>query len=621
MTTPPPSPPTAALEAEREALRIQAAAVAAQQAALTEVEALLDQRQAALEQQEDQLAAHLEARNVRLVQLQEKISEARQRLREEREAFVRERAARIEETARAAREADEAREQADAERQRLAALRRRYHRRWHQRFDQERERLERLRRQLDARRRAADLADVRLARDQQALAAAQRIGLGERELGRRQLADGWKELRASQRRWLQERARERAALSTTARRLEDRAAALAWAGRALDERRRHDRSHRALLEQEADGLENRVRNLRRKLPAPPATIEPAPVPASRMNPVASAAGGAEWMLGWLERQADTLADERLLLVEHLARLVHACHGWRTDQQAVVAHLEASARELERRESTLGDRERTIELRSMELGRQEQSALHSHHQLEAMKAQVRLERAARDGERARLLARVHGREVQLDARSALLTEWRRRWGLRRRHERDRLQAELLGLQAVRGQYAQLVDGTILRAAELERQARAQAERGLALEEYRLQLLAQSPDAVRAERRIEHLRRRWTRLFEASERALERDRLTLRAESVQLHRRATLVEKQTELLLDREADLSRRTTAAENRKARADAARARLERQVRGLRAQRQVQDRHLHEVRTELERVMLVLLGNDPGPEATVMRAA
>src|SRR5262249_20103794 len=55
-------PDPAALEAERDALRIQAAAVAAQQAALAEEEVRLGQRRTALDRQEEQLAAHLEER-------------------------------------------------------------------------------------------------------------------------------------------------------------------------------------------------------------------------------------------------------------------------------------------------------------------------------------------------------------------------------------------------------------------------------------------------------------------------------------------------------------------------------------------------------------------------------
>src|SRR5262249_52887486 len=74
----------AALEREKDALRIQAAAVAAQQAALTEEEIRLEQRKVALERQESQPAAHPEGRRRKLVELQEQVRESRTALRNER---------------------------------------------------------------------------------------------------------------------------------------------------------------------------------------------------------------------------------------------------------------------------------------------------------------------------------------------------------------------------------------------------------------------------------------------------------------------------------------------------------------------------------------------------------
>src|SRR5262245_1696060 len=77
---------TAALQREKESLRIQAAAVAAQQAALLEVENRLQQRCMAMDRQEAQLAAHLDEKRRRLAEIRNQAHQARQALARERAA-------------------------------------------------------------------------------------------------------------------------------------------------------------------------------------------------------------------------------------------------------------------------------------------------------------------------------------------------------------------------------------------------------------------------------------------------------------------------------------------------------------------------------------------------------
>src|SRR5947209_6107387 len=79
------APPLIAdLQAEQDALRIQAAAVAAQQAGLTEEEGRLDQGRVALQRQEEQLATHLEEKPGQLLELRNQVRAARVALRGER---------------------------------------------------------------------------------------------------------------------------------------------------------------------------------------------------------------------------------------------------------------------------------------------------------------------------------------------------------------------------------------------------------------------------------------------------------------------------------------------------------------------------------------------------------
>ena len=72
------------LDAERDALRVQAAAVVAQQASVTEEELRLQQRRGGLERQEEQLANHLEEKRRHLLELREQTKGEREAFKEER---------------------------------------------------------------------------------------------------------------------------------------------------------------------------------------------------------------------------------------------------------------------------------------------------------------------------------------------------------------------------------------------------------------------------------------------------------------------------------------------------------------------------------------------------------
>src|SRR5262249_21476632 len=249
----------------QEALRVQVAAVAAQQAALTEQESRLQQRQAALEQQEAQLAAHLEEKRRRLLELREELRQAHARLKSERaahEAEARERLAALET---AHQEAADAQQQAQAERQRLVSLRVRLKRRWHRHWAAERAAtrqrepaLVRSQRNLES---EADRAQRERAQLEQAFAQFQ----AETELGRRQLQVAWDALRAEQRQWCKERDERNAALDRRTTRCAQREKAALEIERGLAARQQQWERVRLAREKETDGLENRIRNQRRKL--------------------------------------------------------------------------------------------------------------------------------------------------------------------------------------------------------------------------------------------------------------------------------------------------------------------------------------------------------------------
>jgi len=258
---PAPDPPSAA----KDALRIQAAAVAAQQAALGDEEARLQQRRGALEQQEGQLAAHLEDKRQRLVQLREEAQAARLALQKEQAVYHET----VEKTRRdltqTQKEVQQAKDQAQTERQRLVGLQRRLKQRWHRHWMAQRRALRQREIALASQRHQLDKEGECL-EQQRAELAQQRLRVnGAAELGKRQLQDEWERLRQEQQAWKAHRQREQAELQQRARALEQGEAAVAQAQRDLAYDQHQWQGLRLLLEREAEGLDARILNQRRKI--------------------------------------------------------------------------------------------------------------------------------------------------------------------------------------------------------------------------------------------------------------------------------------------------------------------------------------------------------------------
>jgi hypothetical protein len=259
----PPRP--ADLEAERDALRIQAAAVVAQQAALAEQETQLRQGRAALERQKEQLAAHLEKRRQSLLEMQEQMRQDRAAFKAECEAGRKELEQNRQQIASAGEEQTRARQQVDKERRRLVELRKRLKRRWHRHWDSEKAAVAAREQEVAAAREKLRRDAEALQGERAALVQAQLRFNGEVELGRRQLREEWQELGLAQQQWEATLNQEQARRTAEQRELHRRASAVQSAERALAERQRKVEQRVAQLTAEAQGLEVRVRNQRLRL--------------------------------------------------------------------------------------------------------------------------------------------------------------------------------------------------------------------------------------------------------------------------------------------------------------------------------------------------------------------
>jgi chromosome segregation ATPase len=596
----------ASLEREKDALRIQAAAVAAQQAALTEEEARLQHRRATLERQEAQLSAHLEERRRKLVELQAQVREARMALRNEQTEHKKSVAETTAELVRKRGEIEAANEKLRGERRQLTELHRRLQQR-HARHWQSAEaamhkREERLaaeRHKLDADR--AALNDARLRFN------------GEAELGRRQLHAAWDEFRRAQKQWEARRAQECADLRVRDRELDD-------SERALCDEWQHWEETRRTVRAEVEGLESRVRNLRRKvyeqeMEAKNRGDAPATVPAESVPTVVPAraelAPEQRERLAELEVLAEALADQRLHMLEQAARLVRAEEQWRADHAAALAELEEAARRLQLREEQMEPRDRALTEAETELRRRGEAAAQLQAHLDGWQARLTAREAAWDADREALLVRVRVREDAAQGQAEALADLRQRWEQRWKKELAALRGALKRCEAARRQYGLLWEECLNHGAALEQQQRALAERALALEQYRLELIGRAPDSAAAEKRLERLRRRCAAATAAARRNLDRERQALDAERKRLQSLAQRIDGQTAALAGRETALTQRLAEWESGQASAEAARTRLQTELGTLTAQRAHREREAQALRDELERLARLLIDDGP----------
>jgi DNA repair exonuclease SbcCD ATPase subunit len=261
----PASAEAAELAGEKEALRVQAAAVAAQQTALSEEEARLQQRRQALDQQEEQLAKHLEEKRQRLIEVRDQAREAYTQLRNERKLREAQLVDGKGELLALRREVEDGRGQLRVDRQRLLRLRRRLKRRWHSHWAAERAAMARRDQQVEARLNEVQSDAERLQQERQAVRQARLAFNGEMEMGRRQLQAAWAKLRQARRAEDERQVQAVAELADRQADLERRAATLTEAERTLNDELHQWQTARGGLEKESVGLENRVRNYRRKI--------------------------------------------------------------------------------------------------------------------------------------------------------------------------------------------------------------------------------------------------------------------------------------------------------------------------------------------------------------------
>jgi hypothetical protein len=639
--------PQAETEAQRDALRVQVAAVAAQQAALSEDEEALQQQHSALARQQEQLASHLEEKRQELLQLAEQVQAARGALKREREDHERQAARRAEETARQEAEAEQQRKQVEHDRHRLHRLRRKLKGRFDRRVRIERQRAAKVQA-------AAATERARLERERQHVQiehetlAQTRLRLnGDAELGKRQLQADWALLRQRQEEWRQLREQQEADLATRTRALRRGEDALTDAERALGDDRHAWESQRKLAEQELVGLETRIGNHRHKLlelqaalaraeshpdAAPPLAIPVVAVECLPIAEVVEARSVEEAHLRELESQvsrraemleqvANELADQRLLLVEHWTHAAQAQQDWCDARTGAAADLEALTAGLPEREQALVARQEALEAAECALRQRQQELSNLRQHLEGWASRLRLRETTWERERDCLLADLRGRDELAAKQVRAVVDLRQRWAKRRRQEIELLRTERACCEKLRRECTVLRQEAWRRGLAAEETRRELAEKVLALEEVREQLVLRSPDAAATEGRIDRVRQRWTQEHAAAARETADHYRRLQEESAAMQQRGRELFRAADELAAREAALAQRQSAWEESLALAEAEQARLRQRLDSALVQRDRYDRQIAELRGEVERMARILLDEVDAAEAPLARAA
>jgi hypothetical protein len=449
---------------------------------------------------------------------------------------------------------------------------------------------------------------------------------GEMELGRRQIQDDRYELQEARRQWQEQKHEEECALRRRARELDRRAASLAEAEQLLAEQRQFAEDRRLDLEREVEGLENRARNLRRKLQeqSPPsavpgpgfpessaAAVSPPSPPAEALGTAAVSGTARSDEAVTVARLADVLQDQRAHLLEQWEHLERVRLHWEEEHAAALGEIEAAGARLQERERQLGPREQALQSAEEDLRHRQEEIARRRADFEARHARLAVREAGWETERQGLLAQLHQREQLVERRLRVMAQLRQAWIERGREELARLHGELQRCEEVRRQYSALWEECFQRQAALDRAQRALAERTLALAEYQTELIARSGNAAAAEKRLGRLRRRLTTLDARAERRLTRDHQELAAEASRLDEIARHVREQLDSLCQREGDLLRAQAEWNQACAAEEEARARSEAERQTMLLVRDQKERELQVLREEVERLGGLLLEEGP----------
>jgi hypothetical protein len=634
---------------DRAAQRIQVAAVVAQQAALNEWEQRLAQREATLEKQQAQVSAHLEEKRQRLMELHTNTQAAREALLHDKQDYERHVEQITANLGKTERDLLTKSQHNDANKKRLIRLRGRLIRRFRRERAREQERQAKQAADLDS---AAVHIEQEHARLQQRKDEFARNCLkynSEMELGRRRLQDECDRFRQEQKQVCDQLQNKFAAI-------EEREGRLVLAEKILARERHQLRRRVKNLRAEAHGLENRLRSGRRLLADLQHEIrtteeqqkrspqqsgdELPPAVAPHLYPLALLWPKAWHIESWLrpaapvsaprpvESEAELLfrqqmleltiltgdlADQQAVLVEQLECVVQIQAGWEQERQALAAQMASILGALQTAAHTIQAREQEVTTAMEEVQTRHQELLRLREHLVGWQGQLRtmeIDLVARSEQQQTALA---AREQALQQQAAALAELSRRWAELRKQEAQACHASQEVSDRASEEYVALNQERRQMLRKLEEERRTLTSKALAVEQFRQECLTKASDVSAAERRMELLQRRWSveelealRLSKRECDGLQEEVTSLRTHNEELRQQLNRLQvEQQSLVTERDQ--------WEQQRLRSNLTDMQLREQLNGTIRQRDQLERHLAELRREMERIAEQLMETAPAP--------
>jgi hypothetical protein len=240
-------------------------------------------------------------------------------------------------------------------------------------------------------------------------------------------------------------------------------------------------------------------------------------------------------------------------------------------------------------------------------------VHVRQHLEGWQARMAAREAAWEGERDRLLADLQAREQLVERRIQAVTALHQRWSKRRRQEVERLHTERDALARLQQELAHQREEWVRRGAVIEQEQKDLAERSLALEQQRLEVIRKSPNAEETDRRLERSRGRWAASFITLQRAIAQERDAVKSEMSHLETRSRHLQQLMNKTALKEAELAQQLSIWEREQLLADDEKDKRRGQLLIWQAQRERYERERQQLRDEVERLARLLIdeGNEP----------
>jgi len=406
------------------------------------------------------------------------------------------------------------REEVESESTRLLQLRRRLIQRWKKHWKT---------RRLTIERQTGELTRERftLAEERARLEAERRRFEARVAIENRRLEFAWDAHRIAERKLRDDVARERAEMDYYRRFFVESQARLAAEREHIRQERLRAEHHAADLRVEADGLESRVVNLRAvllQLESRRADLAPPRAESVATEEIPVALPDVD-----LVHLAETLADQRRVLLDQVDRLALARESWRGEEVGLLDELTILAEQLRHREQLMIGNEEAAAFGREQLDQERTALKILRERLEAWESRLGAQEAQAEVEATRRDEALAIREREIARREGALGELFRRLSDRRRQDVARLRAEQHRCEKSRRKWAKQRT-----AFEESQQSQLEREGDLVSQELALELARQewqtgAENTSRAAHRLARLDRRIQRAVKK-----ERTRLSHEAE---------------------------------------------------------------------------------------------